>query len=430
MSNSLIQSLSNAKTRTLALLVGIILMFVIVTAIYNVNKTKGNNEIGNATSTTAEVPRGIVSTPGAKTSAKYKELQEKANIIGSEQAEKKGSAFIPTIVSSEKSDDLKSELLNNEKKQPEKPVAIPPPNPPLYQTPVRTSNQFAIEQENALKEQKLRAINAVAQAMDTQAKAAMKSWGEVPTQSYASTNWESKDEKCINNEGTSTNNVDNRQVLLKAGTILFAVLETAVNSDEPGPIMVKIVSDPLKNSKLIGTIGSPKNSNVEKLTLTFSTISIPTESKSSKINAVAIDPDTARTAISSKVDHHYLLRWGSLFAASFLEGYSKAVSTSGTITQQNTPTGQTTTTTKPALSGRQQIFEGLGEVGSKWSTQVGKNFDRKPTITIDAGVGVGILILADLKLGDEPILIEAIKEETPEIKETIQTSNITNSEQG
>ena len=43
-----------------------------------------------------------------------------------------------------------------------------------------------------------------------------------------------------------------------------------------------------------------------------------------RIDAFAIDLATARTALASDVDHHALERWGSLLAASFLEGYGNA----------------------------------------------------------------------------------------------------------
>ena len=53
----------------------------------------------------------------------------------------------------------------------------------------------------------------------------------------------------------------------KAGDIHVAVLETGVNSDEPSPILAKIVSGPLKGTRLIGSI----NVTGEKVILAFTT---------------------------------------------------------------------------------------------------------------------------------------------------------------
>ena len=161
---------------------------------------------------------------------------------------------------------------------------------------------------------------------------------------------------------------------------------------------------PFKDAKLIGTMQVPGD-KAEKITLKFDTLNIPAEPMSSKINAVAIDQDTARTALATDVDHHYLLRWGTLFGSAFLEGYSKAVGKSGTTSQSVQVPGQSTTTTTntPKLSGRQQFFEGLGEVGSKWGEQLKQTSSRSPTIKIASGTGIGILILSDVKLGPEPV---------------------------
>ena len=141
----------------------------------------------------------------------------------------------------------------------------------------------------------------------------------------------------------------------------------------------------------------------EQISLNFNTINIPSEPASMGFSATAIDPNTARTAIASDVDHHYLLRWGSLFASSFLEGYTQAVASSGqTQTTSQGSSGTTTTTSTPPLDGRQQFFQGLGLLGSKWSEVVGKNFDRKITITIDQGTSIGLLLTTDFVYGTAP----------------------------
>ena len=274
-------------------------------------------------------------------------------------------------------------------------------------------SQLNAERMAALNEQRLKAIETVAQAMEEQGKAAFSAWNDVPQQAYNVGEWETNKNQSELSADGNNGSVDNRPVVLKAGTILFANLETSVNSDEPGPIMAKIIQPPFKDSKLIGKIELPPGDG-EKITLRFDTLSIPTEPNSSKIDAVAIDPETARTALASDVDHHYLLRWGTLFGSAFLSGYSKAVSRSGTtVTTNNVPGASTLTTSNAPLSGKQQMFEGLGEIGSKWSEQLGNNFSRKPTITIAPGTGIGILILADVKLGIEPKQKETLDQTNP-----------------
>ena len=135
---------------------------------------------------------------------------------------------------------------------------------------------------------------------------------------------------------------------------------------------------------------------------------MPNEANSMGISAVAIDPDTARTALASDVDHHYLYRWGSLLASSFVQGYASAVaSTNSTSTTSQGAAGTTTTTSTQAPDAKQQLFAGISAVGTKWSQIVGQNFERPITITIDQGTGIGVLITADLTYGTNPVFFSA-----------------------
>jgi polyhydroxyalkanoate synthesis regulator phasin len=179
--------------------------------------------------------------------------------------------------------------------------------------------------------------------------------------------------------------------LVKAGDIVFAVLDTAVNSDQPGPVMATVVSEPLKGARLLGTLTQTPDG--ERVTLTFTLMSKSDWASNISVNAVAINPDTARTALASDVDHHYILRWGSLFASNFLAGYSSAISTSGSTTMSS---AGTTTTTMQALNPKDKVFVAFGKVGQAVSDVSGKWINRLPTVKVDAGVGIGLLFMADV----------------------------------
>lgn len=181
-------------------------------------------------------------------------------------------------------------------------------------------------------------------------------------------------------------------VLFKAGTILFGILTTSVNSDEPGPVMATIVDGPYKGAKLLGAM----TNQGQKVMLSFNLMSMPGASKSISLNAVAIDPNTARTALSSDTNNHILLRYGTLFASSFIQGYGQAFSQSG---QTITTNGLQTNTTNPDLSGEGKFYVALGNVGTKWGQATANLFNRPPTVQVYAGSGVGILILADVTDG-------------------------------
>lgn len=261
----------------------------------------------------------------------------------------------------------------------------------------RQAKQMTVQQ----REETLRKIEA---SMATQANDLFGSWSPPPTQVVV------RGEQVPNQPGVpvpggvpvntpvgpagapGTGPVDENKVL-KAGTILFAVLDTGINSDEQSPILATIVqSGPLKGSKLLGQFQRVD----KKVLLNFNTLSVPTMTKSMAINAVAIDPDTARTALASHVDNHYLLRYGTFFASAFLSGLATAIAESGSTTIFQ-PIGNTTVT-NPTTSVGEKGLIALGNVGQQFASTLGQNFQKPPTITVAAGSAVGILLMADLAL--------------------------------
>lgn len=182
--------------------------------------------------------------------------------------------------------------------------------------------------------------------------------------------------------------------LLKAGTILFATLDTAINSDQPGPILATIVDGKLKGARLLGTM----NRIDKTVTLNFNILTDEKFPSKVSIQAVAVDPDTARTALASEVDSHYLLRYGSLFAASFIQGYSNVLQSSGArlILPTSTTPNQPATYVRPDLTSRQKIFAALGTVGSRYQSVMASNFNTPPTVYVYAGTGLGILFTDDV----------------------------------
>ena len=84
------------------------------------------------------------------------------------------------------------------------------------------------------------------------------------------------------------------KVIIKAGTIQFAVLDTALNSDQPGtPVLAKIVSGKYRGSRLMGSFVREK----DKLVVRFSRMNIPNRATTLAINAFAISAKTAQNAL-------------------------------------------------------------------------------------------------------------------------------------
>lgn len=179
--------------------------------------------------------------------------------------------------------------------------------------------------------------------------------------------------------------------LIKAGTILFAVLDTAVDSDYPDtPVMATIIEGKFKNAKMLGKLSLAEGK--DKVSLNFTLMDQDDWISARTVNAFAIDPDTARTVMASEVDHHYLERYGAIMASSFLQGYSSAITNAGTST-----TGIFgTSTTHPSLDQSSKIFVGLGQIGTNLQGEAAKKINMPTTVKVNAGVGLGILFTAEV----------------------------------
>jgi len=182
---------------------------------------------------------------------------------------------------------------------------------------------------------------------------------------------------------------------IKAGDILFAVLDTAVNSDEPGPVLATIVSGKLRGSRLIGSLNRPQNA--ETVVLNFTTLSVPKLNKTISVNAIAIDPKTARIALSSNTDRHVLERYGTLFAASFMQGFGNALQSEGTQVFVDNGTGTTVVDRAERSLGRNALVA-LSTVGRRWANLAQPTFNRPPTVEVYSGTNLGILFSSDVQV--------------------------------
>ena len=180
--------------------------------------------------------------------------------------------------------------------------------------------------------------------------------------------------------------------VLKTGTILYAVLDAAVDSDLQAPVIATVVSGPLTETKLIGTF-QQSGEWEDSLLLQFNTANIPGVDKSVPISLFAIDMDTAR---NTTIDNHYLVKYGALFGASFLQGLSSAIQKTGKTTI--TSNGSLMTTTTEALSDPKLVAAGLGAVGSSVVETLQKTGTVKPTIRMKKGATFAVLFMSDFNI--------------------------------
>lgn len=271
--------------------------------------------------------------------------------------------------------------------------------------PAQAATEFATVQTQTVQEaasDRQARIDALTAAMSAQSGALLAAW-QPPTQEYRAGSWSvaKKGEAGASAGGGSSSSSSTTIIgagapMIKAGTILFAVLDTAVNSDYPdSPVLATIVDGKLKGAKLMGKLTTTKSvsGQMDRVTLNFSLMDVADWPRSKSVTAYAIDPDTARTVLASSVNYHYLMKYGAIMGTSLLQGYSSAITTSGSTTT----TGIFGTSSQsPVLNSSNKLMVALGQIGQNMSSVTQNWTNIPPTVRVDSGVSLGILFMADV----------------------------------
>jgi intracellular multiplication protein IcmE len=183
-----------------------------------------------------------------------------------------------------------------------------------------------------------------------------------------------------------------QEILIPAGTIVYAQTLTEASTDAPGPVLARLSSGPLAGARILGTFDDTDN----YLTLQFNTVVVNGISQSA--NAVALDPKTTLPAVATDVDRRYWRRVILPAAARFIEGMGQAVSK-----QQQTVTvnNGTTVSSQNDLNTKQELAAGLASGTQELGQELDREADNtKVLIKVRAGTPIGILFL-------EPVVKDA-----------------------
>lgn len=116
-------------------------------------------------------------------------------------------------------------------------------------------------------------------------------------------------------------------MLARTGGVIYARLDRAFNSDDPGaPIIVSlddVIYDqaqgtrngPLTGMRLVGQISYSKN----QAAISFNQI-VTNSGQQFPITAIAVSEQQARTGVAADVDKHTLQRYSGLFLSSLIQG--------------------------------------------------------------------------------------------------------------
>lgn len=411
--NNMGKMMSNPKQRNMYLLGAGAVVITLGLGFFIANKNKSQQVQSSAQIET--VPGSVKAVPGSSNNPDYVQSVKNTNEKQAAQAIQTGSSYVPTITSASVNNAASlDEIARRQQQEAEEKAKKEAEKKKAEEEDRLRMEEEARKQQALIDSQKPVVINPtivqpVAQAPATPVEKKKYTDDDYMLIASLNSNWANKKPSSeydfarqknsaqagvINSANTGSTTTSNTSTtvapMAKAGTIFNAVIETAVNSDEDSPVLARIVSGPLKGTRLIGSF---KNLG-EKVAVVFNTANIPSMDKTIRLNAYAIDTNTSRTAIADDVDHHYFLRYGVLLATSFVSGYAQALSQSGATTTTSL-TG--TTTTNPTYTSSQLNKVALGQVGQQVSSDVKQQFNNlKPTIYVNSGTAVGILLMDDL----------------------------------
>ncbi|EEV8377849.1 hypothetical protein EHV86_005377, partial [Escherichia coli] len=349
-------------------------------------------------------PENITPVPGTNDSPGYNALQEKANSDAFKEAQEKGTSNVPVLTNESLAN--KKDIFDDLNKDNRKPIVEEPPV--IDATPVQPEQQYqaqpqAIQQPATSETTQDR--QAYMQSVQQQITTYINGWsagqgfqefnmtGQAPQQQQGAgnTNGTSTGTNVQQASYDSSNSSSSNKgpAFVRAGSIVPAVMLTAINSDEPGPVLAQIVTGPLKGARLIGQMVSSD----QRVVVQFSSLSMPGASQTFSISSFAIDPDTSRTGLATDVNNHYFLRYGLGLAAAFISGYGEAVQNAGSTTTTNAFGG--TTTIMGDMTHKQIAESAFGKVGQKLGSELDKETNRAPTVTVASGTSVGVLFMAD-----------------------------------
>ena len=366
----------------------IIAFFIVSTYWVLFNDTSNEEKVDVREAPKTDAPTGGSSTPSYDKKLKEYNRQE------FDKAKSSGQSHIPTVGSQDK-ERGKDILINDEKNSTEKNKPEEKPKKKTHESLNIGSKKRAKSNINSEKRRK---------RMEELQKIYVEEMKSIWQGAY---NQPTKQQVLVYSKGSAENhgklqqkkdgNTKRKKLLrkeknqdrpspLKTGEVLYAVNDIEVNSDVPGKVRATILSGEHKDGVFLGSFSRHK----KDLILEFSKF-ITEDGASYDVDAVGIDPDVPKSAIQSRVNNRTFQRWGGLIAASFISGLSDAVENSGLKT---VVTGEgTVTSSTPEYTAKQQAMIATGNVADKLEQKASKYFDRPPTVYLDSGEPLGILVV-------------------------------------
>ena len=180
--------------------------------------------------------------------------------------------------------------------------------------------------------------------------------------------------------------VKEKVALVNAGDVLYGITDIALSTDYEGPVSVTILQPgPLNGAKALGAMVQVQN----RVRLELNRV-IKKNGERINVNAVALDPATTYAAVASRVDHHYLYRFGWWGFGTVLSaiGNATALGAKETIIIEDGGVAESND-----LDSSGEVKVALGELGEDLGEAMKSNMERPITVMVDANEELGIFFL-------------------------------------
>lgn len=399
------------RKRMMIIITGVVVVGSVLWGVKTMN-SKPDSPVPGASSI-ANAPQ-VTATPGTSTSEQHNELQREQNAEKTKQALQTGQTSLPTLVNNTDNDkkdpfaNLNTDNVPVQQKPTPAPVVVPQVQQiqpiqqvqPVQQVKQQSNNDSSTQRRNLQNVQQqlvmymnkwtpnkgYQEIDYSKNTQQGQAQGLGQGQGVANSNVGQQASANTQGQNTVSNSGSS-NSSEKGAAFVRAGTIVPAVLETAIDSDSPGPVLARIVTGPLAGARLIGSMKTAGDSIVVQ----FTTLSIPGAAGSFRINTYAVDPETSNTGLASDVNHHYLARYGLGLAAAFISGYGEAVQNMGS----SSVVSNGTVVTSSSLNNNQIAESALGKVGQKLGSNIDSDTNIPTTIKVNSGMSVGVLFMSD-----------------------------------
>lgn len=178
------------------------------------------------------------------------------------------------------------------------------------------------------------------------------------------------------------------QILVPAGRGIYAHPILKLSSDNGGPVVLQADSGLIAGDRLIGSFTQQGNRLVIRIE------NVIHHGEPISASGFVVSPDTKEAGVASDVDQNLLSRFILPAAAAFVQGLGSAIATTSNTAAVLSPLGGVTTSTN--LNINQQLGIAAGVAASNVGSTLNAAAPRGPTVTLDAGVTVGVMFLSNV----------------------------------